>query len=136
MNEDVVIEMQKFGELLGIAFQIKDDLLDYQVNNKTGKPTGNDLQESKLTLPLIYALEKANPSEKKHILRLMHSNNNEHTKKSEIRTFINKHRGLEYAGEKMTEFADLALQKLADYPDNDISTSLHQFVKYTIYRNK
>ncbi len=105
-------EMQKFGELLGIAFQIKDDLLDYQINSVTGKPAGNDLQENKLTLPLIFALEKADSSEKKHILRLMHSNGTDHKKMTEIRAFINKHQGLEYAGHKMTEYADLALQKL------------------------
>jgi octaprenyl-diphosphate synthase len=136
MNDDVVIEMQKFGELLGIAFQIKDDLLDYQINSVTGKPAGNDLQESKLTLPLIYALEKAEKSEKKHILRLMHSNGNDHDKMTEIRSFINKYQGLEFASSKMIEYADLALQKLKSYPENEINLSLQQFVKYTIYRNK
>jgi octaprenyl-diphosphate synthase len=136
MNDDVVMEMKKFGELLGIAFQIKDDLLDYQINSVTGKPAGNDLKESKLTLPLIYALEKADTLEKKHILRLIHSNNSDQKKMTEIRAFINKHQGLEYASNKMTEYSDLALQKLKNYPDNEISLSLQQFVKYTIYRNK
>jgi octaprenyl-diphosphate synthase len=136
MDDDAVKEMQKFGELLGIAFQIKDDLLDYQVNNSTGKPSGNDLQESKLTLPLIYSLEKAEAAEKKRILRLLHSNSSERNKITEIRSFINKHQGLEYASGKMTEYADLALQKLKNYPESEINHSLQQFVKYTIYRNK
>jgi octaprenyl-diphosphate synthase len=136
MNDEVVVEMKKFGELLGIAFQIKDDLLDYQINSATGKPAGNDLQESKLTLPLIYALEKAESAERKQILRLLHSNGNDSKKMNEIRSFINKHKGLEYASGKMTEFADLAFEKLKSYPENDISRSLQQFVKYTIYRNK
>ncbi len=129
MTDDVVGEMKKFGELLGIAFQIKDDLLDYQVNSLTGKPSGNDLQESKLTLPLIYSLEKAEAAEKKHILRLMHSNGSDHNKMTEIRSFINKHQGLEYASGKMTEYADLALQKLKNYPESEISHSLHQVRK-------
>ncbi len=116
--------------------KLKDDLLDYQINSVTGKPAGNDLQESKLTLPLIYALEKAESSEKKHILRLMHSNGNDRNKMTEIRAFINKYQGLEYASSKMTEYTDLALQKLKKYPENEINLSLQQFVKYTIYRNK
>jgi octaprenyl-diphosphate synthase len=136
MDDDVVKEMQKFGELLGIAFQIKDDLLDYQVNSASGKPSGNDLQESKLTLPLIYSLEKAEAAEKKRILRLLHSDSSKRNKMTEIRSFIIKHQGLEYASGKMTEYADLALQKLKNYPESEISLSLQQFVKYTIYRNK
>jgi octaprenyl-diphosphate synthase len=136
MGDDVVLEMQKFGELLGIAFQIKDDLLDYQINSVTGKPAGNDLQESKLTLPLIFALENAESSEKRKILRLMHSNGNDRKRMTEIRSFINKYKGLEYASSKMTEYTELALQKLEAYPENEIRGSLQQFVRYTIYRNK
>ncbi len=136
MDNDVVTEMQKFGELLGIAFQIKDDLLDYQINNVTGKPSGNDLQESKLTLPLIYALEEAEAVEKKQILRLMHSKGENPPKMEKILAFINKHQGLEYASGKMTEYADLALSKLNTYPENEIRISLQKFVQYTIYRNK
>jgi octaprenyl-diphosphate synthase len=136
LSDDQVEAWKNFGEWVGIAFQIKDDLLDYQVNNLTGKPAGNDLQESKLTLPLIYALENAEPAEKKQILRLMHSKNNDPDKMNKIRAFINKHEGLEYAGGKMTEYADLALLKLNNYPENEIRLSLQQFVRYTIYRNK
>lgn len=136
MSDETVTEMKKFGELLGIAFQIKDDLLDYQINSVTGKPSGNDLQESKLTLPLIYALEKSDPSEKKTILRLMHSKGDDRNKMNKIRAFINKYQGLEYAGDKMTEYADLALLKLNSYPENEIRMSLQRFVRYTIYRNK
>jgi octaprenyl-diphosphate synthase len=136
MTDEVVKEMQKFGEWLGIAFQIKDDLLDYQVNNETGKPLGNDLKESKMTLPLIYALEKSESTERKKIIRLIHKGENGRLKMNEIRAFINKYQGLEYAEKKMTEYADMALRQIEPYAQNEISVTIRQFVHFTIYRNK
>ncbi len=136
MDDGVVKEMQKFGEWLGIAFQIKDDLLDYQVNSETGKPLGNDLKESKMTLPLIYALEQAEAAERKKIIRLIHKGENGTPKMNDIRAFINKYKGLEYAEKKMTEYADMALTQIKPYAQNEVSTTIRQFVHFTIYRNK
>lgn len=136
MTDSVVAEMKKFGELLGIAFQIKDDLLDYQINNITGKPVGNDLKEKKLTLPLIYALEVSDQDEKRKILRIVSSPKNNISKLNDVIGFIEKYKGIDYARSKMHEFADLALEQLTTYPESDIKDSLSSFVHYTISRNK
>jgi octaprenyl-diphosphate synthase len=136
MSDDVVNQMKQFGELLGIAFQIKDDLLDYQINSTTGKPAGNDLKENKFTLPLIYALEMAETNEKRRIIRLLNSKDNNKIKLDQVISFIDKNNGLVYAHKKMNEFADLALQKIAHFPESEIKNSLSEFVRYTISRNK
>jgi octaprenyl-diphosphate synthase len=136
MPDEVVKKMQRFGELLGIAFQIKDDLLDYQINNKTGKPAGNDIKEKKLTLPLIHALEMSTTPERKRILRLLnHSGKSNHDFR-EILDFVTRNNGLTFAEEKMNEYSSLALQELGDFPNPEIQESLHEFVSYTILRNK
>jgi octaprenyl-diphosphate synthase len=136
MSDEVVNQMKQFGELLGIAFQIKDDLLDYQINNVTGKPIGNDLKEKKLTLPLIYALEVSEFNEKNRIIRMMNSGNSNSQKLMEVIKFIEHHDGIGYARNKMNEFAGLALEKLNPYPDSTIKSSLQSFVHYSIVRNK
>jgi octaprenyl-diphosphate synthase len=135
--EEIVSKMRCFGELLGIAFQIKDDLLDYQINSLTGKPLGNDIQEKKLTLPLIHALEKADFSERKTILRIMNSSKNKSSQKVRIlRDFIVNHEGLSYAEMKMKEYASRALNELNEFPNLEIREALTEFVNYTIERNK
>jgi octaprenyl-diphosphate synthase len=136
MTYEIVNQMKEFGVLLGIAFQIKDDLLDYQLNNKSGKPAGNDLKEKKLTLPLIYALEVSDIKEKIRMLRLMNSREDKHVKFNEVLKFIEFHHGFEYANFKMNEFACQALDKLSDLPESEVKNSLSSFVQYTISRNK
>jgi octaprenyl-diphosphate synthase len=136
VSEEVVQKMRFFGEFLGIAFQIKDDLLDYQINSLTGKPAGNDVQEKKLTLPLIHALEKSEGSERNHILRLMNNGNKNAHKFNEVLTFIQKFEGLTYAEEKMNEYASQALQQLNEFPNAEIRQALTDYVNFTIHRNK
>lgn len=137
MPEDDVSKMRNFGELLGIAFQIKDDLLDYQINSLTGKPVGNDIQEKKLTLPLIHALEKAAPSQKKWILRLMNNHTDRSSQKvRNLRDFIVNHEGITYAELKMKEYASRALNELNEFSNSEICEALTEFVNYTIERNK
>ncbi len=137
MPDDVVLKMRNFGELLGIAFQIKDDLLDYQVNSLTGKPVGNDIQEKKLTLPLIHALEKADSSEKKRILRLMNNHKDRSLQKIHLlRDFIVNNEGISYAELKMKEYASRALNELNEFPNTQICEAFKEFVHYTIERNK
>ncbi len=136
MTDDVVSSMKQFGVLLGIAFQIKDDLLDYQVNSLTGKPKGNDLKDKKLTLPLIFALENAEMPERNRVIRMINSHNNSREKLHSVLDFIEKHRGIDYARDKMHEYADRAILNLESYPDSEIKRSLVSFVHFTIDRNK
>jgi octaprenyl-diphosphate synthase len=136
MTDEIVEKMQHFGELLGIAFQIKDDLLDYQINSLTGKPTGNDIKERKLTLPLIHALEQAETSERKRILRLLNNSRKNAREFREIIDFVTHNHGLTFAEEKMNEYAFLALKELDQFSNTEIKDSLHEFVEYTILRNK
>jgi octaprenyl-diphosphate synthase len=134
--DDTVQTMQRFGEKLGIAFQIKDDLLDYQMNNKTGKPAGNDIKERKLTLPLIHALEIAPTTERKDILRLLNRSGKSNHEFHVVLDFVNRHDGLAFAEKKMTDFADSAMEELNAFPNLEIRDTLHKFVEYTILRNK
>jgi octaprenyl-diphosphate synthase len=134
--DDGVKKMQRFGELLGIAFQIKDDLLDYQVYSYTGKPKGNDLKEKKLTLPLIHALEQADLSEKKRVLRLLNSSGKRVATFHEVLGFVEKQGGLDYATHQMNTYVIEALNILDEFPDGETKQALRQFATYTISRNK
>jgi octaprenyl-diphosphate synthase len=136
MSDEIVNKMQHFGELLGIAFQIKDDLLDYQVISLSGKPVGNDIQEKKLTLPLIYSLDKADGSEKRRVLRLLNSTSKSSSKFQEVLAFINKNQGISYAEKRMNEYATLAQTELNQFSNIEIRESLHEFINFTIQRNK
>jgi octaprenyl-diphosphate synthase len=136
MSDEIVNKMQHFGELLGIAFQIKDDLLDYQLVSLTGKPVGNDIQEKKLTLPLIYSLDKADGSEKRRVLRLLNNSGKGSRKFQEVLDFINKNKGITYAENKMNEYATLAQNELNQFANIEIRESLHEFINFTIQRNK
>jgi len=134
--DETVKKMQKFGELLGLAFQIKDDLLDYQINSLTGKPAGNDIQEKKLTLPLIHALEKSGISERNRILRIMNNSDRSSRKFHEVLGFINKFDGIRYAEDQMNGYASRALQELEGFNSNNAYGALKSFVDYVIHRNK
>ncbi|HEY4786093.1 MAG TPA: polyprenyl synthetase family protein, partial [Bacteroidales bacterium] len=135
-NTEIVNRMKLFGEYVGISFQIKDDLFDYQSKGLIGKPTGNDIKEKKLTLPLIYALENSENSERRHILRTISRHNKNAEKVKTIIDFVISKGGLEYASNKMFEYRDKALDLLSAYPESETKTSLIEFVNYTIDRNK
>ncbi|MBT3302154.1 MAG: polyprenyl synthetase family protein [Bacteroidetes bacterium] len=127
--------MKEFGENTGIAFQIKDDLLDFSTDI-TGKPKGTDLKEKKLTLPLIYALKKADKSEKKRIINLI---SRHHKKKDTYHTvirFIEENKGFEYAIQLMNEYRQKALDNLKPFPDNAYKQSLTELVNFTVDRKK
>jgi len=136
MPAEVVQKMQEFGELLGIAFQIKDDLLDYQTNNLTGKPLGNDFREKKLTLPLIYALEQSNRQERSRILRLLNHQTKNRQNFNLILSFVESNGGIEFSRQEMNNFRERALKILEPFQDTDIKEALREFVDYTILRNK
>jgi octaprenyl-diphosphate synthase len=133
--EEQVSKMHQFGELVGIAFQLKDDLFDYGTG-EIGKPTGNDIKEKKMTLPLIHALGKASWLEKRKIVNIVKNNNNDPAKVAEVIDFVKKSGGIEYATQKMNEYKSKALGLLASFPDNPSRTSLQQLVIYTTERTK
>ncbi|HZH70413.1 MAG TPA: polyprenyl synthetase family protein, partial [Flavobacteriaceae bacterium] len=122
-------------ELIGMAFQIKDDLFDYG-EEKIGKPTGIDIKEQKMTLPLIYALNTCNPNEKKWLINSV-KNHNKNTKRvKEVIAFVRQSGGLEYAVEKMKIFRTQALEILDIYPQSPYKDSLKLMVNYVIDRKK
>lgn len=135
-NDETVARMSDFGLNLGIAFQIKDDLFDYDKNNNIGKPSGNDIKEKKLTLPLIYALNKSSNSDKKRIINLVRKNKNEVKKVDEVILFVKQNGGLEYAEKRMIEYKNKANDILNSFPDCEAKTALSQMLEYTISRKK
>ena len=135
-TDEVVERMKQFGDYVGIAFQIKDDIFDYQKNTIIGKPTGNDIKEKKMTLPLIYVLNNCSQSEKRKITRLVRNHNSETKKVNEVIDFVTANGGLEYANSKMDEYKAKALGILDEYPDSEVKTSLVELVNYTTTRKK
>ena len=133
-SEDVE-RMREFGELIGMAFQIKDDLFDY-TDDKIGKPTGIDIKEQKMTLPLIYALNQASGEEKRWLMNSIKNHNKDQKRVKEVITFVKKKGGLQYAIDKMKDFQNMALQKLEIYPKSEYRDSLELMVNYVIERKK
>lgn len=131
----VVKKMQEFGTLTGIAFQIKDDLFDYG-DNKIGKPTGIDIKEKKLTLPLIYALSKANTSERKRIISLIKNHHNKSDKVKEVIDFVLKSDGIDYATQKMQEYRQKAFELLEQLPITNPDVPIKKLVDFVIDRKK
>lgn len=134
-SENEIVRMKEIGQLIGIAFQIKDDLFDYELSNKTGKPTGIDIKESKMTLPLIYALSVSDRSEKRKIINIISNNTKEESKIKEVLDFVSHKKGIEYARERMCQYRDEALGMLAPFAESEYKTSLINLVNYTIERD-
>lgn len=135
-NGDDLKKMAKFGEYLGLAFQIKDDLFDYDRNSKSGKPSGNDIKERKMTLPFIHALNQCSKSEKSSIIKMMRKKNKSAEMVDQIVAFVTSYGGLEYAQETMGNFKQKALMILNEFPDNEANDSLKKLVLYSTSRNK
>jgi octaprenyl-diphosphate synthase len=135
-REDISAKMRKFGELVGLAFQIKDDIFDYGTVNDIGKPTGLDIRERKMTLPLIYVLSHASKEVKRELIYIV-KNKNENSKevKKAVQQVIDAG-GIKYAHEKMNLIIDEALQLLTDIPNSEAKTALIGLVNYTITREK
>ena len=133
-DKSMIERMQAFGEAVGIAFQIKDDLFDYGDGSNIGKPTGIDIKEKKMTLPLIYALSNAGRSEKRRVINTVKNNNNDPAKVAGVIDFVIRSGGIQYAEKKMNEYKDKALELLASFPDSPSRTSLHELVIYTTER--
>ncbi|MFM8255917.1 MAG: polyprenyl synthetase family protein [Bacteroidota bacterium] len=132
-NEEFTNRLRKFGELTGMAFQIKDDLFDY-TSEDIGKPTGNDIKESKLTLPLIYTLNKVDRSTRKKIIYIV---KNEKENKAQLNWVINeviKAGGIDYSIKKMNAFKEEAIKELYHFPDNLIRKGLEDMVRFVTDR--
>jgi len=135
-SDEVVEKMKQFGKYLGIAFQIKDDLFDYQPSGIIGKPTGNDIKEKKMTLPLIYVLNNASDKDRRHIMKLISKNNKNTKNVSEIVDFVKANGGLEYTRKKMEEYHSKAFEIVSQFSESDARTSMIEMVNYAINRKK
>ena len=136
-KDDAVVEdMRLFGEKVGMAFQIKDDLFDYGDGEKIGKPTGIDIKERKMTLPLIYTLNNCDKKTKKKIINIVKNHNENAKKVKEVIDIVINGGGLQYTAKKMKEYQKEALDILHKYPDNEARRALEGLVNYTINREK
>ncbi|WP_299528700.1 polyprenyl synthetase family protein [uncultured Lutibacter sp.] len=128
-----VEKMRLFGELIGIAFQIKDDLFDY-TDAKIGKPTGIDIKEQKMTLPLIYALNNCSDKDKKWLINSVKNHNKNKQRVKEVIAFVKEKGGIEYTTIRMKEYQSKALEILEIYPSSPYKDSLLNMVNYVIER--
>ncbi|NBL64732.1 polyprenyl synthetase family protein [Flavobacterium sp. NST-5] len=132
-NAELVEKMRKFGELIGMAFQIKDDLFDY-TDDAIGKPTGIDIKEQKMTLPLIYVLNTCSPKEKSWLINSIKNHNKNKKRVKEVITFVKEKEGLLYAEEKMIQFQREALSLIENFPPSPYKEALVLMVNYVIDR--
>ena len=135
-SEETISKMYEFGELVGIAFQIKDDLFDYDNNNSIGKPIGIDIKEKKMTLPLIYTLNNVNKKEKKFIINTIKNNNTNSKKVKQVIDIVRENNGIKYTIQKMKEYQNKALAILKKMEDNEARQSLELLVNYVIERKR
>jgi octaprenyl-diphosphate synthase len=134
-NDEIINKARAFGEKVGIAFQIKDDLFDYG-DDEIGKPLGLDIKEKKMTLPLIYALNKASWMDKRRIVNIVKNESEKPKKRAEVIRFVKDSGGIEYAEKIMKQYQDEASSLLNTFPDSVYKQSLARLVKYTIERKK
>ena len=134
-DENVIQNMSLFGHYVGMCFQIRDDIFDYDTSADIGKPTGNDMKEGKLTLPLIYALNHSNDEYMQKLAHKVKSGEISYDEIDELVSFTRSNGGIEYAEHVMRTFADKAKDVLSSYPDGDIKSSLIMYVDYVIMRD-
>ncbi|MBI9061060.1 MAG: polyprenyl synthetase family protein [Marinilabiliaceae bacterium] len=135
-NQEKMEAMKVFGENLGIAFQIRDDLFDYEKNGMIGKPTGNDIKEKKLTLPLIHSLHSVDKKEQRRILSMIRRHHKNEKKVEEIIAFVKANGGIEYTHQRMLEYSEKALNALSIYEESETKKALKTLVDFTIKRKK
>jgi octaprenyl-diphosphate synthase len=134
-DHEVVEKMRKFGELIGMAFQIKDDLFDY-TDDAIGKPTGIDIKEQKMTLPLIYTLNHCSQKEKSWLINSIKNHNKDKKRVAAVIQFVKDKNGLTYAEQKMLQFQQEALILLQEFPESEYKSALVLMVNYVIERKK
>jgi len=134
-GSDEIERFRQFGEWAGIAFQIKDDLFDYG-QKKIGKPTGIDIKEQKMTLPLIHTLNEVSPSERRWLINSVKNHNKNRKRVQEVIEFVKDRDGLEYARRRMLEYKTRALETLRSFPPSEFRDSLELMVNYVVEREK
>lgn len=135
-SEELVEKMYRIGQDVGIAFQIKDDIFDYQSKGIIGKPIGNDIKEKKITLPLLHILNSADSSERKRILHLIKRKNKDTKVVKELIQLVIDRGGLEYAEKRMNEFKNKAITSLKEFPESEARESLIELMEYITTRKK
>jgi octaprenyl-diphosphate synthase len=136
-KDDTIVErMFQIGLDAGIAFQIKDDIFDYQSKGLLGKPTGNDIKEKKITLPLLYILNNCESGERSRILHLIKKKNKNQAKVKELVDLVVSRGGLEYASQVMNEFREKAIAGIMEFPESEARMALIELVNYTTTRHK
>ena len=133
VSPEVSEQFRVFGEKVGIAFQIKDDLFDYGTQD-VGKPLGIDIKEKKMTLPLIYALQNTDRPTKKHIINLIKNHSKDQKSVKEVISFVHASGGLQYAESRMMDYCREAIDLLKTLADNDASKSLVELIDYVTNR--
>ncbi len=133
-DREAVEKLWHVGELTGIAFQIMDDLLDFRKTSVTGKPTGIDIKEKKITLPLIYLMNNSDKTEKKKIIRTIKRRNQDSKSVELLIQKVQESGGIDYARQKMMEYKNNAIQLLHDFPDNESRRALEEIIEFTISR--
>ena len=135
-DKNTVEKMRLFGEKAGIAFQIKDDLFDYTQSTFIGKPTGIDIREQKMTLPLIYTLNNVSKEEKSRIINIVKNHHENDKKVAELIELVKDNGGLNYAENLMIEYRNEALEILNQFDDNEARKSLNLLLNYVVNRKK
>tara|TARA_B100001741_G_scaffold188372_1_gene155116 strand:- start:410 stop:1420 length:1011 start_codon:yes stop_codon:yes gene_type:complete len=135
-DEEQIQKMWDFGEAIGIAFQIKDDLFDYQKQGLIGKPVGIDIKEQKMTLPLIYALQNCSTATRRKTINTIKRHHNNPKKVNEVITFVRESGGIEYASKQMNAYQEKAIDIISEVPDSQVKQALHRLVEYVIERKK
>ena len=135
-DKEVIEQMRLFGETVGIAFQIRDDLFDYGSDANIGKPTGIDIKEKKMTLPLIYALNNSDRQEKRFIINTIKNYNTDDKRVGKVIEMVREKGGIEYTVNRMKEYQQKALNMLESYPNNEARNSLVDLVNFVIDRTK
>ena len=135
-SDQTILRMKRFGELVGLAFQIKDDLFDYEKTNLTGKPTGIDIREQKMTLPLIYVLSHCSSTEKRLIINTVKNDHDDAARVEQLVKMVIRYGGLDYAKKRMLELRGQALAMLDELQPSESVESLRNLVIYTTEREK
>ncbi len=133
-SETQIEQMRLFGEKIGIAFQMKDDLMDYG-DDDIGKPKGIDLKEKKLTLPIIYTLNQAEPKVRSRMINTIKNHHNDKKKVAEVIDYVNAHNGIAYTKKAMNQYKEEALGILNQLPDSEVKENVRQLVEFIIERN-
>ncbi|HJM16281.1 MAG TPA: polyprenyl synthetase family protein, partial [Flavobacteriales bacterium] len=135
-SEETINKLHLFGEKVGIAFQIKDDLFDYTQSSLIGKPTGIDIREQKMTLPLIYTLNTVDKKTKNYIINIVKNHHKDDKKVAELVNLVKEKGGLDYATNIMRSYQEGSLKILSEFPENEARKSLKLLVEYVINREK